>query len=286
MKHLSLISFFLSVVTLMSCHPETTIVPENYQNKLVIDGWIEQGDFPTVLLSYSSSYFSDIDSVKIRQLIETKAKVTVSDGEQSEVLTLKKDNRYFPPYIYKGTEFRGEVGKKYNLTIEIEGEKYTATTSIPKLAKLDKVWFQVSEGKDSLGYIFAQVSDDPSESNYYRVFTQRINQDEKYIPVYFSAVGDQYFNGKNFTFSILRGPENLTDVKDDLYFKKGDTVRLKFCTIDRSHFDFWRTLERELYVVGNPFSSSGNEIKSNIDNKKALGVWGGYGVNYYEVIAK
>ena len=40
------------------------------------------------------------------------------------------------------------------------------------------------------------------------------------------------------------------------------------------------------FVVGNPFSSSGNQILSNIDGKKALGVWGGYGVTYYRLITE
>lgn len=282
----NILFIFSLSLSLISCDPEPSIIPIDYENKLVIDGWIEQGNFPTVLLSYSSSYFSDIDSAKIRRLIETKAKVTVSDGTKSEILTLKKDDRYFPPYIYQGTTLKGEVGAKYILTVEIDGEIFTASTTIPKLAKLNELWFETAPDMDSLGFLYGKFKDDPSESNYYRLFTQRLNRDKKYIPVYLSAVGDQYFDGKDFTFSILRGPENLAEVSDDLYFEKGDTVRLKFCTIDRPHFDFWRTLERELYVLGNPFSSSGNEIKSNIDNKKALGVWGGYGVTYYEMILK
>ena len=48
---------------------------------------------------------------------------------------------------------------------------------------------------------------------------------------------------------MLRGPESFTDIDDDLYFKKGDTVMIKLCTMDKAHFDFWQTLERELYVV-------------------------------------
>jgi hypothetical protein len=96
-------------------------------------------------------------------------------------------------------------------------------------------------------------------------------------------VGDQFFNGKSFTFSLLRGAESLSSVKDDTYFSPGDTVDIRFCSIDRGHFDFWRTLERELYVVGNPFASSGNEVMGNISNG-ALGVWGGYGAVYYRLM--
>lgn len=271
-----------AILAACSVEPDLDAVP--YEKKLVIDGAIEDKGYARVYLSYSASYFDEIDSANIIQLIEGRAKVTVSDGTDSEILTLRRDNNYFPPYIYESTSLRGQAGKTYNLTVDLQGQRYTATTTIPPVASLDRLWFEDIAGRDSLGYLYGAISDDPNAANYYRIFTQRVNQDSKYIPMYLSAVGDQYFNGKKFNFSILRGPEDFTNIIDDLYFKKGDTVLVKFCTMDKAHFDFWRTLERELYVVGNPFASSGNEIISNIDGKKALGVWGGYGVKYYRTI--
>lgn len=271
---------------MFSCNTEPEFDIEPYEPKLVIDGWIEENNFPRVILTTSSSYFDDIDSATVRGLVITTAKVTVTDGVNTEVLTLKKDEDYFPPYVYTGTEIKGVVGRTYTLTVESRGEKYTASTMIPPSASFDSLWYETIPGKDSLGYIYGKFTDDPSTDNYYRVFTQRQTKDNRYVPVYLSAIGDQSFNGKSFTFSLLRGPDNFAEVVDDLYFQKGDTVKIKFCTMDKAHFDFWRTLERELYLIGNPFSSSGNDVISNIDGKKALGVWGGYGVKYYAVIAR
>jgi hypothetical protein len=285
-KNFNCLSLFFIILSLLSCKEDLITAPPSYQKKLVVDGWIEQNNFPTVVLTYSSSYFSSIDSTTIRKMIASTAKVTVSDGTNEEVLTLKKDESSFPPYVFKGTSLKGEIGKSYKLTIEVNNEIYTSTTTIPPPATFDDLWFELAPGEDSLGYLYGKVSDDPAVSNYYRLFTERVGKEEDFIPVYLSATGDQFFNGKTFTFSILRGPESFTDVMDDLYFTKGDTIRVKFCTMDRAHFDFWRTVERELYVLGNPFSSSGNEIISNIDGKKALGVWGGYGTTFYTVIAR
>lgn len=274
------------VMICAACTREPLLDTVAYEPKLVIDGWIEQGSFPRVILTSSKSYYSSIDSTTIRDLVETTAKVTVSDGHNSEILTLKRDETYFPPFIYEGTEIKGEVGKSYTLTVELRGEQYTATTTIPNPAVLEQLWYEEVSGKEGRGYIYGRFTDDPDTENHYRIFTQRRGVDKRFIPVYLSAVGDQFFNGKSFTFSILRGPESFTDIEDDLFFTEGDTVRIKFCTMDKAHFDFWRTLERELYVVGNPFSSSGNDVISNIQGDKALGVWGGYGVNYYQVIAR
>ncbi|AYB33792.1 DUF4249 domain-containing protein [Chryseolinea soli] len=281
-----LVLLIIPAVLLLACVPEPSLDQTAYEPKLVIDGSIESGGFPRVVLSNSASYFMNIDSANIRDLIVSTAKVTVSDGETEEILTLKRDDDFFPPYVYQGTSLKGEVGKTYSLTVEVKGKRYTASTTIPPPAKFDKLWFELAPGKDSLGYVYGQLTDNAEEANYYRVFTQRLNKDNRFIPVYLSAVGDQYFNGQQFTFTILRGPENFTNVIDDLYFKRGDSVRVKLCSMDRAHFDFWRTVERELYVVGNPFSSSGNEIISNIDGDDALGVWGGYGVSFYAINIK
>jgi hypothetical protein len=277
---------WIFAVVLLSCSTEPVLDTHVYEPKLVIDGWIEQGDFPRVILGNSSSYYNDIDSATVRSLVVTTAKVTVSDGTTEEILTLRKDENYFPPYVYTGTSLKGEVGKTYSLKVESKGKVYTATTTIPPPAQFDELWFGALPEKKDRGYIYGKFTDDPSTDNYYRIFTERVNKDKRFIPVYLSTIGDQSFNGKSFTFSLLRGPDSFTDIKDDLYFMEGDTVRVKFCTIDKANFDFWRTLERELYVLGNPFASSGNEIISNIDDKKALGVWGGYGVKYYKIVAK
>ena len=278
---------FLIVVSLVwGCVPESDFDNIGYEPKLVIDGAIESGGFPRVVLSKSVSYFMKIDSSNIRDLFMSTARVTVSDGIDSEVLTLKRDDSSFPPYVYEGTTLKGETGKTYTLTVESDGVVYKSTTTIPEPPKLDKLWFELSPGEDSVGYVYAQLTDPATETNYYRIFTERLHQDTRFIPVYLSAMGDQYFNGLQFTFTVLRGPENYAEIIDDLYFKKGDSVRIKLCSMDKAHFDFWRTVERELYVTGNPFSSSGNKVISNIEGDKVLGVWGGYGVSLYAINIK
>jgi hypothetical protein len=276
----------MALMASLSCDTEPELEFLSYQPRLVIDGWIEQDGYPKVILTSSMSYFDVLDSATVRKLVITTAKVVVSDGVNEEILTLKRDENYFPPFVYTGTELKGETGKTYTLTVTIRGEKYSATTVIPPVAELDKIWYETIPDKDTIGYIYGQFTDDPETENFYRVFTLRENKDKRFIPVYLSAIGDQSFNGKSFTFSLLRGPDSFSNVEDDLYFEKGDTIRIKFCTMDKAHFDFWRTLERELYLIGNPFASSGNDILSNIDNKNALGVWGGYGVKYYQIVAE
>ena len=268
-----------------ACEKELVVELPPYTPRLVVDGWIEQGKYPTVILTRNAGYFDPVDSSAIRELVVTRAKVSISDGEREEVLTLRRRDEYFPNFLYQGTDIRGEVGKTYRLTVESEGKEYTATTTIPAPVSLDSVWYEPLPSSDTLGHVWATLTDPGQQENYYRLFTQRIGKDETFVPVYLSAISDQFFAGETLSFSVLRGAENLSNITDDLYFREGDTVRVKMCAIDRAHYDFWRTLERELYATGNPFASSGNEVISNIEGG-ALGVWGGYGAAYHVLQAQ
>ena len=284
-KFLLVILFFLPL--LYSCEKDINVKLPTPEEKIVVEGWIEQDQYPVVMLTKNSPYFSQMDSAQIVALIITDATVTVSDGDSSEVLTPTIDPNYFPPVLYKGHHLKGVINKTYSLKIEAEGKVLTAQTTIPAPIPLDSVWFKLEPQKDSLGYLWATITDPPAPGNCYRLFTKRLHRDNRYFPILGSVYEDSFFNGETLNFSMNRGIANLTaDSQDDpevTYFKKGDTISLRACTIDRAHYDFWRTAEQEMYSGGNPFATP-TTVVTNIQGG-ALGVWGGYGASYYTVIA-
>ena len=97
----------VSSVTLTGCAPEPV------DEHIVIDGWIEDGGYPIVILTSSLSVEEGAvwSQDNLRKHVLTTATVTVSDGENSVVLMGKKDDRYFPPYIYTTSWLKGEAGK-------------------------------------------------------------------------------------------------------------------------------------------------------------------------------
>lgn len=283
-KKLPLLLLALNILFL-ACSLEPDLTLPDYTPNLVVDGFIEQGKYPQVVLSKSSSYFDNIDSVSIRRFIVSTAKVSVSDGEQEEVLTFRKGENFFPPYVYQATTLKGEVGKTYTLTVSLEGHVYTSTTTILPPPVLDSIWYKPVEEDSTKLLIYGKMNDPANEINFYRIFTKRAGKDSKYIPIYYSTFSDIPFNGQSFIFAMVRGPESLTEVKNDTYFEKGDTVSIKFSSLTESHFKFWSTLENELYMAGNPFASSGNQVRSNVSGN-ALGIWGSYGSRYYNIILR
>lgn len=277
--------FVLFSLAIICCNDDFNLNLLEPDDKIVVDGWIDNGQFAKVLLTRNSPYFSSIDSISIRALVLTKAKVTVSDGEKSEILILRRNDNYFPPYIFEGNEIIGDTGKTYTVTAEYGGKTVWASTTIPKAVKLDTVYFKLLENSDSLGTINIEFTDPPDIKNYYRILSKRNRKDLKYMSSMIMGIDDIFFSGKKFGFSISRSPNSYLSTKGNKYFQLGDTVGIKFCTIDKAHFDFWNSFQDEVMNRSNPFASSLSTVKSNIQGG-GLGVWGGYGVSYFTLIIK
>src|SRR5688572_17462321 len=84
---------------LISCKKESTHTLGEYKPKFVVEGWIEQDDYPFVILTHNLPFFTSVDSAQLSEVVIRWAKVTVSDGQTTEVLTAKRDTNYFPPFI-------------------------------------------------------------------------------------------------------------------------------------------------------------------------------------------
>ena len=72
--------YILIIVTIAlgsSCNNDLNIDIPEQDDKIVIDGWIEQNKKATVFLTANAPYFSSIDSASLRSLVLTRAKVTM-----------------------------------------------------------------------------------------------------------------------------------------------------------------------------------------------------------------
>lgn len=283
---------FISLITLSACEKDLDLDLPDYQPKIVLEGAIEQGYPAYVFITRNVAYFGITDSTALVNSFVKEAIVTISDGTTTETLKLFTNPFYFPPYVFVGSKIIGQVGKTYTLTVKVDTLTVTAFTTIPAPVKYDSIFFKEEPGKDTLGYIWATISDPPALGNYYRIFTYRVNRDRLFVPIYGSVYDDKTFNGKTITFSMMRGFETLSDEeqfrdtslqREFGFYKKGDKIIVKSCTMDQAHYDFWATQEQAVYQGDNPFMNP-IRVKSNV--KGGLGVFGGYGASYDTVYAK
>jgi len=294
-KGICVIFLGIGVILLNSCEKNITVEVPSAETEIVVEGYIEAGQNPYVLLSNSLPFFGTISTNFLDQLESTiqGATVTINNGSVTDTL------QQFPGLgLYFSQNMVGEAGKTYSLKVVSNGKTLTATTYIPFPVHLDSVWFKVDGNRDSLGYAWAHLTDPDTLGNYYRWFAQRINhytygddlgkmKDTIFIAPRGSVFEDKFINARSFDFAYNRGKYPNSDKEDDNndergFFKFGDTIVVKFCTIDRSHFEFWRTEETQVGNNGNPFGSPA-PVLSNITG--GLGIWGGYNATYDTIIA-
>ena len=202
---------------LSACKKDAGTIQETYKEKIVVDAWIEAGQYAKVLLTQSADYYASMDSASIRQHILSKASVKMRSGIYEEYLTLRYDNAYFPPYVYVATDIKGEVGYSYKLTAYWDGDSVTAETTIPGIAYLDSLHFKYVN--DSQGVVNCILYDDETVENFYRLFTKRIGKDSSFVPVYsFSSFGDKFFDGNEFDVTLYKGNNGYEEIEGNAPF--------------------------------------------------------------------
>jgi hypothetical protein len=192
----------------------------------------------------------------------------------------------------------GVIGRTYTLNIQADGKTLHSVTKIPNPVALDNTWFQLAQqdaSDDTLGYIWATLTDPDTLGNGSRFLARRISQyadgttkDDTYIGALGSAFHDKYINGLTFDFFAVRGRSPYSDNDDDENeeagkFKVGDTVVVKFISIGYKEYDFYTSMENNVASAGDIFSTPAN-VRSNIEG--GLGIWAGLGPVYDTVVCQ
>jgi len=288
-----------------SCEEAFTPEPTGGGPELVVEGYIEAGEQarpPYVILTRDVPFFSSFNTEDLENTFVHNAQVEVSDGENTVQLEevclddltplqkqlagslfgFKLDSIGFNFCVY--TDFslsmQGEAGKVYTLEVKADGQRISATTRIPVHVPLDELQFRAPPGEpnDTLAQLICTVSDPAGEVNFYRYQVEFNNSG--FISPLASVSDDRLFDGESAEFPLLkpepRGTDNFNLDTFGLY-RIGDTITVKWISLDEDHYNFWNTLEFSLANQG-PFSSY-TRVDSNVEG--ALGIWGGLSASYY-----
>ena len=284
----------LILVLMASCEKDIHFSLQSSPSQLVVEATIENGGEPRVVLSRSLNYFSEISPEILEASFVHDALVVISNGTRSQ--TLKEysspgDSNGYRIYIYtsdtldQANSITGELESAYQLTITVDGQTYTAHTTIPALTKkADSLWWKQAPNNPDTNKVIlrARVTDPPGLGNYVRYFTS--TNGGPFYPGLNSVFDDQIVDGTTYDIDVDKGVNRnqSIDLKNYAFFERGDTAILKLSNIDKATFDFWRTMEYNYQSIGNPFSSP-TKVLGNISNN-ALGYFGGYAAQYISII--
>jgi len=267
--------FILFSLLIISCSNDNFNEQKSLESKIVVEGWIEEGDFANVLLSSSIPVTDVIDSTNVLNHVIRSAKITVSDGQNSEVLRVKNDKNRIPPFVYFGSTLKGEAGKEYSIKIEYLNRVVEAVTSIPKSVPLKSAEYIKKNAADTIGYIFVKFDDPVTEKNYYQIATKIDGEEPIFVPSFYGNLDDKNFESSSVSVQINRGVILFPKTKFTPYFADGDLIHVKLRTQTKESLDFWNSWQNEIVNSKNPIYPSNTSLKSNI--KGGIGIWAGYG---------
>lgn len=276
--------FIFTAAVAVSCTPQA--VPN--EPEIVLEGWIDEGGHPIVMLHKSINFTEDFNTME--DLIEEKiiylGKVTVSDGETSVVLTGRVDTAYLPPYSYSSVRIMGESGRTYRVEAEFEGKKVSAVTTIPPKAIFDSISVESMPDKPGFFRLTGYLTDMKEQSDYFVVF-YRYKGEKQYRNGLHGVASDLAAD----TSGVLRIPiyknmagTSLVD-KDSLstrFFRLGDTLEIKLAAIDGVSYRFWESFASLTITSTIPFLPVSENIYTNVSGGR--GYWCGYGSSTYTIV--
>ena len=314
---------FLITLIFVSCQEEITLDLPQAESKLVVEGAIEPGFPPYVILTKNQGYFesidintyndlfvNDVDSVKVwyyNENGERESRILEQIPGLDSLPPIYTDLSYFS--IANNYEFSQE-GETYYLEIKWNNEIITAETTIPEATPLDCLWVEESETaeKDFKCVIRAVYSDPGDIQNNVLIRSKRLehwkrdsingqienNNDPQLILV--DAGPDILINGESFETYFPR-PKEEGGVPSGFYntfhyktFDNNGTEDTVFLPHDIVLIKFCQIDEPSLKFwrgVVRQFTANGNpfsEPMNLVSNiNNGLGGWTGYGATYYKI---
>ena len=288
--------FILGVCLIFSllfqaCQSEIEVKLPDYEPKLVVEGYIENGKPPRVMLTRSVPYFQymDYDYIVENVLIMDASVIVYAEDGEGQRLNFQECADSPFRYAYVG-RFPGRENMRYDLEIEWHGKKYTASTRVLHTFDLDSIGFYNESNLmgNTRKTIRVLLSDDPLEANYYQFFVKihcKTIRDRVWVTCLPVAFDDATFNGLTFNYEVLRANPSaffmplMTEEEQKEYFRvsyrPGDTVYVKYGLIDYDSYQFWNTGGNNASLGQNPFTNPAPTI-SNIKGENVTGVWCGY----------
>ena len=283
----------LGIISFYSCEKNIDFNLQESEPCLTVDAQVENGMAPLVVLTKSFSYYQKIDAALLANSFVRNAEVRISNGTFTHRL---KEYAFpltpgFSAYYYSidsaniATAFVGELNKTYILQIISEAKEYTAVTDVPASVNYpDSVWFKPAPQNPDTNkrVMYIKATDPPGRGNYVRYFTKKNN--DAYLAGE-NVFDDQVIDGTTYEIQLPQGVNRNNPAKaDSNFYKKGDTVTLKFCAINKAGYTFWNTWEFAYQSIGNPFAQP-NKVIGNISNG-ALGIFIGYAAGYQTLTAR
>lgn len=249
--------FVAAAILYTACEEVIDVELSGTESKIVIEGKITDEPGPYyVFISKTTDYFVPGDYPQIKGAV-----VTITDD-----LGIVDHLKEFQPGVYQTNLIKGTPGRKYFLTVSVDGVNYTARSSMPLPTEIDSVYSEKKEtglrDKSEVEYgIVCNFKDRVNYTNYCRINVKAKNKQEENFYLYNDRLSDgNYINYKRI-FSR---------------FNMNDTVKVDLLSIDEPVYQYYFTLSNAIASDGN-----GNPIMSTSTPANPISNISGNALGYF-----
>jgi len=275
MKRLS----YILLLALAAAACDNSYLESENLEQLVVEGWIENGHAPVVLVSSTLPVSSDPRPLsEVTEHILRYAEVYIDHNGSREYLTARLTDRYTIQNYFTSPTLRGEVGGTYHLHVKWQNFEASAVCTIPEPVAIDSTWYE-KELTDTSYVVKIRFRNDPAKKRYYQSFRRTGGPENNFESVSLTSL-DGSISGTEITEKFMKPLSDESYIKD-LYFHPSDTIAIKLATVEYPIYEFWASYANYYNSEGTILTAPTN-LKGNVTG--AIGYWAGYGIDINEVI--
>jgi len=246
----------LLIISFASCTEKVDLELDDQEPRLVIEAALSNTEgYQFIRVTRSSGYFDNQRAEPVSGAI-----ISITDGSTTIDFRESSAGRYFSV-----DEVAGVPGNTYFLEVQVDGEIYTASSTMPRAPQIDSIKFELDDEDPKFYFVKLYAQEDPLPGDYYfwGVYIDNIYLTNSLLKLYFAS--DNLING-----SYLNGLKVQV-----LEARLGNWVTLQMASITKEFYNYCIGIMRETLYTDDPFQAAPANIQGNISNG-ALGFFQAY----------
>ncbi len=254
------IILLLSAIALFSsCEKTIDLDLKQSEQNIVIEGQVtNRMGYQYVRVTRTAGFYDNGATPRV-----TNATVSVKDDLGNEFLFSHNPGNdadstgYYLPIV----NFMGEAGRTYILTVNLDGEIYTAQDKLFTVSGIDSLSYRINEDEKN----------DPNRaSKFYEVLlftTEPKGEENYYLFKFFRNDSLKVYNDNEIYFSDdkLLG-EQIDGLGSPVYYAVNDIARIEMYSISRAGYIYYVDLQSLLNNDGGLFSQPPSNSRNNLSN--------------------
>lgn len=256
-----IISVFIA--TLM---PSCDDNPDAPVHKAVIEGYIRNGEYPTVF--FSSSVIPEI-SGNVADAVINWGKVTLTDGDTTVVLTGRVDDSSVPPFVYYTFDMVGTPGKTYSVLAKFKNLKAHASVKMPDQVKIDSIIMTPTE-YDSLRSVTLHFTSPKETPSFFYLSIKKRERGARMLPCMMGTIRTDVPEA-HYSIRVLRPRVRIDSANYVPQLIVGEEWIVSLNRTESPVYDFWKAYDDMVMFSSSPFITSSQSLPTNISG--GFGVW-------------